>query len=159
MTQLTAQNIKVGDKLPELTRKMRAQQIISAAAATRDWQPIHHDFKFATEKSGLRNIILNAPSQAGWISRYITDWTGPAARIKKLGFKMKDSICPGDELAVNGEVTAIEDGGDCGSWISVEVILTVGENFKTKAEVTVAVPTTADGPLPWRCSNEQWLSA
>jgi acyl dehydratase len=108
---------------------MTAQKIISAAAATRDWQPIHHDHEAAT-RSGLRGIILNAPSQAGWISKYITDWAGQHAQIKRLSFKMKDSICPDDALVMTGEITGKE-----GDILTALVTLAVGSTIKTQAEV------------------------
>lgn len=119
-----------GTKLPSLTVAMTAQKIISAAAATRDWQPIHHDYEIA-QKSGLRGIILNAPSQCGWISKFITD-AYPEAQIKRLAFKMKDSICPGDELTIEGEIAEVVDNA-----ATVKVTLRVGEKIKTTAEVKV----------------------
>ena len=129
-TKITSAEINVGDKLPTLSVEMTAQKIISAAAATRDWQPIHHDHAVATA-SGLRGIILNAPSQTGWISKYITDWAGPRAQIKRLSFKMKDSICPGDALCLNGEVISKDNDG----LVVAAVTLSVGEKIKTVAEV------------------------
>jgi acyl dehydratase len=131
---LPASAINIGDALPELRITMSAQKIISAAAATRDWQPIHHDHEIAI-KSGLRGIILNAPSQAGWISKYITDWTGSQTQIKRLAFKMKDAICPGDEMTINGEVTDKH-----GTAITVKITLTVGETLKTSADVLFTAP-------------------
>ena len=121
--------MQVGDKLPELRVMMTAQKIISAAAATRDWQPIHHDHE-AAQKAGLRGVILNSPSQAGWISKYITDWAGSGATIKRMSFKMKDSICPGDEMALNGEVSAVDS-----QLVTVAVTISVGGKQKTTAEV------------------------
>lgn len=132
---LSASEINIGDKLPALQVKMTAQKIISAAAATRDWQPIHHDHAIAI-KSGLRGIILNTPSQAGWISKYITDWTGPQAQIKRLAFKMKDSICPNDEMTISGEVTGKND-----TEITATVTLSVSENLKTHAEIRFILTT------------------
>jgi acyl dehydratase len=126
----SAVDISVGDILPELQVAMTAQKIISAAAATRDWQPIHHDHAVATA-SGLRGIILNAPSQTGWISKYITDWAGPCAQIKRLSFKMKDSICPGDALCLNGEIISQDNNG----LVVAAVTLSVGDKIKTVAEV------------------------
>jgi acyl dehydratase len=139
MPSLNVNTLTVGDKLPELRVTMTAQKIVQAAAATRDWQPIHHDHEAAI-KAGLRGIILNAPSQAGWISRYITDWAGAAARIKKLSFKMLDSLCPGDELLITGSVAAVEDRTEQGAWVTVTVLLAVGEKKKTRAQVLVVVP-------------------
>lgn len=121
--------MNIGDRLPELRVAMTAQKIISAAAATRDWQPIHHDHEAAI-KAGLRGVILNSPSQAGWISKYITDWAGPGAIIKRMSFRMKDSICPGDEMALAGEVSAVD-----GKLVTVAVTISVGEKQKTTAEV------------------------
>ena len=127
-------NIKVGDHLPPLKVAMTAQKIISAAAATRDWQPIHHDHEIAI-KSGLRGIILNAPSQAGWISKYITDWAGSKAQIKRLAFKMKDSLCPGDEMVINGEVTDRQVIAGPAYQITVNVTISAGEKIKTIADI------------------------
>lgn len=134
MASLTATDISIGDALPALHVSMTAQKIISAAAATRDWQPIHHDHEAAI-KAGLRGIILNSPSQAGWISKYITDWAGPGARIQRMAFKMKDSICPGDDMVITGEIT-----GKDGNVIIATVTLGVGEKLKTAAEVRFTVP-------------------
>ena len=136
---MTASAINISEKIPELRVKMTAQHIISAAAATRDWQPIHHDHEVAT-KSGLRGIILNAPSQAGWISKYITDWAGPHAQIKRLAFKMKDSICPGDEMMINGEITGKEDNTDNSYTITANITVSVAEKIKTNAEVCFNIP-------------------
>jgi acyl dehydratase len=131
---LPASAINIGDKLPELRVTMSAQKIISAAAATRDWQPIHHDHEIAT-KSGLRGIILNAPSQAGWISKYITDWAGPQAQIKRLAFKMKDSICPNDVMTINGEITGKEKSTDNLYKMTANITVSAGDKIKTTAEI------------------------
>lgn len=137
---LAAPNINIGDKLPELRVAMTAQKIISAAAATRDWQPIHHDHDIAI-KSGLRGIILNAPSQTGWISKYITDWAGPYAQIKRLAFKMKDSICPNDAMTINGEVVSKEENTDGSYQITANVTISAGEKLKTSAEIRFNIPS------------------
>jgi len=136
---LTATEINIGDTLPELRVTMTAQKIISAAAATRDWQPIHHDHEIAI-KSGLRGIILNAPSQAGWISKYITDWAGPKAQIQRLAFKMKDSLCPGDEMVINGEVNNKEEIAGSTFQITVNAAISAGEKIKTSATVQFFIP-------------------
>ena len=136
--RISAADVHIGEKLPELRISITAQQIISGAAATRDWQPIHHDHEIAT-KSGLRGIILNAPSQAGWISKYITDWTGPYAQIKRLSFKMKDSICPQDEMNLTGEIIGKQVNGDS-ALITANITVAVGEKIKTTAEIRFNVP-------------------
>ncbi len=132
--KIAASDIQIGDVLPPLQVAITAQKIISAAAATRDWQPIHHDHDIAI-KSGLRGIILNAPSQTGLISKYVTDWAGSQAQIKRLSFKMRDSICPGDALTISGEIIG-KDAADNGlTRLTAKVTLAVGETIKTIADV------------------------
>lgn len=136
MRALTAADIRIGEKLPELHVTITAQKIISAAAATRDWQPIHHDHEAAI-KAGLRGVILNSPSQAGWISKFITDWAGAGAIIKRMSFKMKDSICPGDEMILTGEIISIDS-----NLITVAITIHVGEKLKTTAEVQFVIQSS-----------------
>lgn len=129
MPALTATSVQVGDIIPEQRTTLSAQKIISAAAATRDWQPIHHDHAAAT-KAGLRGIILNSPSQAGWISKFITDWAGATADIRKMSFRMKDSFCPGDDMVLRGEITAKDEQG-------ITAVITLGSDDAVKTTATV----------------------
>lgn len=134
MASRTAADTRVGDSLPALAVTLTAQKIISGAAATRDWQPIHHDHEAAV-KAGLRGVIMNSPTQAGWISKFITDWAGPQATVRRMAFRMKDSLCPGDAMVLSGEVTAHE-----GHAVTVAVAIHVGETLKTSATVLVELP-------------------
>lgn len=132
-------DVTVGQALPVLTVPMTAQRIISGAVATRDWQPIHHDQALA-QQSGLRGIILNAPSQAGWISKYITDWAGSSARIQRLSFRMKDSICPGDAMQLRGEITACELQPDGQRRVTASVHISADDKPRTVAEAVFLLP-------------------
>ena len=76
---------------PEVT--LAQLRDVLGATASRDWQPQHHD-KDAAQRAGLTDIIMNNYTQAGLISRYITDWSGPIGRIGRLKFRMRRPICP-----------------------------------------------------------------
>ena len=78
---LTLADVSPGDALPELAVHVTATTIVLGAMASRDWRPMHHDYQFATERNGVRNIFLNTPNQAAWFERYLTDWTGPRGRM------------------------------------------------------------------------------
>lgn len=67
-------DVSSGDLLPELAIEVTATTVVLGAVASRDWRPMHHDFKFATERNGVANIFLNTPNQAAWFERYLTDW-------------------------------------------------------------------------------------
>src|SRR4051794_1499144 len=139
---LTLDTVSVGDELPALTYDVSATTVVLGALATRDWRPQHHDYHFATERNGVRDIFLNAPNQAAWFERYITDWTGPRGRLGKVGFRMKDSVFPGDTMRLTGTVTAVDtDDTGCG-WVSLTLSMHAGDRLCTTCAARVAVPTS-----------------
>ncbi len=155
-SQMNAQNLTLGEIIPPLHVEISALKIIAGATAARDWQPLHHDHQWAVEKAKTGGIILNTPTQAGWITKYLTDWFGPQARVGKMRFKMRSSILPGHTMSIAGEIKALEDGGECGTWVQVDVNIVVEEKPATIASVCVAIPTGLEGPNPWLCAKSLW---
>jgi acyl dehydratase len=100
---------KVGDKLPELEIELTPTVIISTAIASRDYQDVHHDPTLAKER-GSPDIFMNILSTNGFVGRFITDWAGPDAIIKKVSIRLGAPNYPGDTMRMTGEVTAVEDG-------------------------------------------------
>ena len=120
-------DVAIGDALPELAVEVTATTVVLGAIASRDWRPMHHDFKFATERNGVANIFLNTPNQAAWFERYLTDWAGPHARLGSMTFRMRTSVFPDDTMTFSGTVTeTTTDDAGCG-WASVDMALMVGE--------------------------------
>ena len=152
---LTLDQVHVGDALPELSVDVTATTVVLGALATRDWRPMHHDYKFATERNGTKDIFLNTPNQAAWFERYLTDWTGPHGRLGTVTFRMKDSVFPDDTMVFRGEVTAVAtDDHGCG-WVGVEVSLSVDDRVMTTGSAKCAVPLDADDN-PWARGPETW---
>ena len=152
---LTLDKVNIGDVLPELAYDVTATTVVLGALAMRDWRPMHHDYKFATERNGVKDIFLNTPNQAQWFERFMTDWTGPYGRLGRMQFRMKSSVFPGDTMVFCGTVTdvGVDDAG-CG-WVGVDVVLAVGERVCTTCAVRVAVPTSPDDN-PWNRRAERW---
>lgn len=146
--------MKAGDLLPVLERRVTARMVIMGASASRDWQPQHHDFHWATERAGTPDIFLNTPTQAGWIERYLTDWTGPYGRLGWLNFRMRRPICDGDVVTFEGRVTDVRPTPDC-VWVHVDLILRVGDEAATECAARIAVPG-ANGQNPWRLIGDAW---
>lgn len=153
--RLLHSDVRPGDALPQLRHPVTSTTVVLGALATRDWRPQHHDYHFATERNGVRDIFLNAPNQAAWLERYLTDWTGPTGRLGRLAFRMRDSVFPGDELRLSGDVTATRvDPTGCG-WVGVDLRLHAGERLCTTGQASVALPRTpADNP--WARTGPQW---
>ena len=139
-----------GDRLPTLEVPVTARMIVSGAAASRDWQPQHHDHQWALERAGTRDIFINTPTLAGWLERYLTDWTGPWGRLGRLTFKMRKPMCPGDTLVFDGVVESIETG-----WVDVDLELTVDGEVVTEGLARVAVPGW-HRENPWQRSGKDW---
>jgi hypothetical protein len=155
MSELTIDQVEVGDELPPLTYEVTATSVVLGALAMRDWRPMHHDYKFATERNGTKDIFLNTPNQAHWFERFMTDWTGPKGRLARMQFKMKASVFPDDVMVFRGTVTAVgTDDVGC-SFADVDVALTVGEQVCTTCAVRIAIPTTPDDN-PWARRGERW---
>ena len=152
---LTLDGVRVGAELPPLRYDVSATTVVLGALATRDWRPQHHDYHFATERNGVRDIFLNAPNQAAWFERFVTDWTGPRGRLGRVGFRMKDSVFPGDTMTISGTVTdvGVDDHG-CG-WVSLELSMHARDRLCTTCTARVALPTSPDDN-PWRRSGDAW---
>lgn len=98
--------VKVGDQLPPLDIPLTRTLIASTAIATRDYTEVHHDHEIAHER-GSPDIFMNILTSNGFAGRFVTDWAGPAARIKKVSIRLGAPNYPGDTMHMKGEVTEI----------------------------------------------------
>ena len=156
MMQVTIDQVKVADLLPELAVDVSATTVILGALATRDWRPMHHDRDFAIHRNGVRDIFMNTPNQAAWFERYLTDWSGPKGRLGRMKFRMKASVFPGDQMIFRGTVeNVITDKAGCG-WAEVKVDLLVEEKVCTECQVRIALPRDLDDN-PWKRKGEAWI--
>lgn len=152
---LTADQVTVGATLPELAKDVSPVTVVLGAMASRDWRPQHHDYKFATENNGVRDIFMNTPNLAAWFERYVTDWTGPYGRMGWIRFRMKDSVFPGETMVFNGTVTGV-DTDDVGcTWAEVELELVSGGRTTTVCTARVAIPAH-EGDNPWKRRGDDW---
>ena len=83
MSGLQIDQLNVGDALPELGIDVTAKLIAGGAIATRDYQDVHHD-KARAQELGSPDIFMNILTTNGLVGRYISDWAGHGARLKKV---------------------------------------------------------------------------
>jgi 3-oxo-4,17-pregnadiene-20-carboxyl-CoA hydratase beta subunit len=110
-----AGEVQVGEELPELTIPLSRTFIISSAIASRDYQDVHHDHELAQQK-GSADIFNNILTSNGIVGRFITDWAGPASRLRKVSVRLGVPNYAGDTMVLSGQVTAVD-----GPTIEVEV--------------------------------------
>ena len=148
-------DVHEGDDLPTLTYDVTTTTIVLGALASRDWRPMHHDYHFATERNGTRDVFMNTPNQAAWFERYLTDWTGPKGRLGRVVFRMKGSVFPDERMELNARVTNVEtDDAGCG-WVDLDVSLTSGGEIATTATARIALPVD-DNDNPWARRGDAW---
>ena len=147
--------MRTGDALPEVVHDVTATTVVLGALASRDWRPMHHDYRFATERNGTRDIFLNTPNQLAWIERAITDWTGPKGRLGRISFRMHDPVFPGDRMTIAATIAATPtDDSDCG-WVELNLVLRGDNRICTTGTARVALPMSADDN-PWQRRGEDW---
>jgi hypothetical protein len=106
---MSAPNIQVGTKLPELKLYGDPTFIVSTAIATRDYQDVHHDRDKAQAK-GSKDIFVNILTDTGLVQRYVTDWAGPNAIIRSISLRLGVPWYAYDTVTFRGEVAVVEDG-------------------------------------------------
>jgi hypothetical protein len=96
-------------ELPELAIPTTTTFVVSTALATRDFQDVHHDRDAAIAR-GSKDIFLNILTTTGLVQRFVTDWTGPEAVVRKVAIRLGVPCYAGDTLVFSG--TATPDGND-----------------------------------------------
>jgi acyl dehydratase len=132
-------SVRVGDQLPELPIPLTSTLIVSAALASQDYTPVHHD-KAAAKAAGMQDVFMNILTTNGLVSRFVTSWAGADARVKNVNIKLGTPNLPGDTMTLTGSVTEKIDAD------GVVVVEVTGKNAwgnHVTGTVKVALPTGA----------------
>lgn len=119
-TTLQFEDVAVGDALPTLVIEMTATRIVAGAIASRDFMPVHHDRDYANTQ-GAPDIFMNILSDTGYTSRFLTDWAGPEAMVKKLSIRLGVPVFPGHTLTYDGAVIDRRVADDGAGLVEVEL--------------------------------------
>jgi hypothetical protein len=129
----------VGEALPELVIEASVRNIVATAIASRDFQDVHHDIALAQER-GSKTIFTNILTSNGYCLRYVTDWTGPEAVVKKASIRLGVPNYAGDTMTLTGTVDAVVPDPD-GELVTVAVRGRNSLGDHVTGTVTVLVPT------------------
>ncbi|MGE2691213.1 MaoC family dehydratase [Mycolicibacterium pulveris] len=103
-TTLAYQDVNVGDQVTPMDVPVTTTSIVAGAIASRDYMPVHHDRDFANSQ-GSKDIFLNILTTNGLCVRFLNDWAGPEAMVKKLSIRLGVPAYPNDPLRFEGSVT------------------------------------------------------
>ena len=126
--------VRVGEELPELRVPLSSSLIVAGAVASRDFTRVHHD-KAAAQAAGMQDVFMNILTTEGWVSRFVTDWAGPDAQIRKLSLKLGAPNLPGDVMVMTGKVQSKGQGD-----VVVEVVGKNAWGNHVTAAVTLSLP-------------------
>ncbi len=106
---MTFDDVGIGTALPELPIPITTTLIIAGALASRDFTALHHD-KAAAQAGGMQDVFMNILTTNGLVGRYVTDWAGPDALLKRVAIKLGAPNLPGDTMKMTGVVKNKDDG-------------------------------------------------
>jgi hypothetical protein len=109
---LDFRSIKVGDAVTPLSIDVTATVVVAGAVATRDFMPVHHDRDYAAAQ-GSPNIFMNILSDTGFCTRFLTDWAGPEAMLRKVAIRLGVPAYAGSKLEYSGSVTSVSEVDGC----------------------------------------------
>ncbi|MFI2210497.1 acyl dehydratase [Streptomyces sp. NPDC020141] len=128
---------RVGVELPPLEIPVTRTLIVAGAIASRDYQDVHHDAELARSK-GSPDVFMNILTTNGLVGRYITDFFGERAVLRKVAIRLGAPNHPGDTLVLSGTVLSVEDGV---AEVSVVGVNALGRHVT--GTVTVTLPEAA----------------
>jgi hypothetical protein len=104
MTALDWNKIRVGDAIAPMRIDVTATVVVAGAIATRDFMPVHHDRDYANSQ-GSPEIFMNIMTDNAYCSRFLTDWAGPEAMVKRIAIRLGVPAHAGSRLEFTGSVT------------------------------------------------------
>jgi acyl dehydratase len=117
--------------------------IVRYEGASGFFNPVHHDEPYA-QRAGFPTPFSVGMFQAGLWAVWATAWLGPE-HVRRVRFRFREQVWPGDALVLSGQVAARHDGGgiEGDGERRVELVGTCrrrGGGVAVEAEATFAVP-------------------
>jgi acyl dehydratase len=132
---LQLSDVNEGDELPPLDVPITTTAIVAGAIASRDYQDVHHDAELARER-GSKDVFMNILTTNGYVGRFVTDWAGPDAVLKKVAIRLGAPNYPGDTMRITGRVTTKDAGA-----VEVEILGANSLGDHVVGTVTLELPS------------------
>ena len=99
--------LEAGQELPTMHKFPDEAQLFLYSAASHNPHRIHYDREYARFE-GHEDIIVHGPLQGAWLTQFVTDWAGPAARLLGVTWQNRASGLTGEELVFSGTVASVD---------------------------------------------------
>ena len=105
------EDVSVGEELTPLHKWIDLPRMMAYGAATWDFIRVHYDADHAREL-GFPGPFVDGQMLGAFLAQHVQDWAGPHAFLRKLGFRNRVMVYPGDSLVCRGVVTGLYREGD-----------------------------------------------
>ncbi len=134
------EDVQIGEELPILQKNINLARMMAYGAATWDFIRIHYDADYVRQQ-GFDGPFVDGQMLGGFLAQHVQDWAGADAFLRKLGFRNRVMVYPGDVLTFHGVVTGARIDGDealveCDLWVENQR----GERVVQPASAVVRFP-------------------
>jgi len=126
-----------GEALPNLDLDVTATVVVAGAIASRDFMPVHHDRDYA-QAQGAPDIFMNILTTNGYVARYVTDWAGPEAMLRRIAIRLGGPAVPSYVLHFTGHVLSEKrEGNERMLEVAVRLANDLGDHATGTVELTL----------------------
>ena len=138
------EDVRIGEELPVLQKNINLARMMAYGAATWDFIRIHYDADYVRQQ-GFDATFVDGQMLGGFLAQHVQDWAGADAFLRKLGFRNRVMVYPGDVLTCHGVVTGTLIDGDealveCDLWVENQR----GDRVVHPASAVVRFPRRSD---------------
>ena len=146
------EDVSVGEELSPLHKQIDLPHMMAYGAATWDFIRVHYDADYVRDL-GFPGAFVDGQMLGAFLAQQVQDWAGPGTFLRKLGFRNRIMVYPGDSLVCRGVVTGLyresdaKDGpgvAECDLWVENQR----GERVVEPASAVVQLPGRACSGQP-----------
>ena len=131
--------MNTGDELADLVRTIELPDMVAYGAATWDWHRLHYDAEYATS-IGLDGPAVDGQMIGALIAEHAQDELGPTARIRRLTYRNRNVVRPGDTVRCTGRIVSVSDE----TTVVIDHEVRVGDRVVATGQVSCVI----NKPLP-----------
>ena len=98
------EDVQTGDELPARRREITLTDLVMYAAATWDFHRYHYDEAFA-RAHGHPAPFVDGQMLGAWLAADLMRWGGADAFVRRLTYRTRATVYPGDHVVTRGVVT------------------------------------------------------
>lgn len=105
---LSAKILTVGDTYKEVVvDNLTRTQLVMYAGASGDYNPLHTDEIYTTQKAGYPTVFAHGMLTMGLTGKMLTNYVGDG-NLTKFGVRFTNQVWPGDTLTATANVKKIQ---------------------------------------------------